>query len=189
MKTPGLPRALLVVGGLALAIVAGIGTAGSFGGNGNLWGDQYDPDAGSAEARATETTLRGPAIRATLDSMSAAFMEALENGDHETLAGFYADGAIYFPAMGSPVRGRDALRAHFREDLPDLSSVDVRERQVMVLSPEWATEHATVVLREDAEGGSPSTELSYSLLYHRTDAGWRIIRDIASANAPPSGAP
>jgi len=59
----------------------------------------------------------------------------------------------------------------------------------MVLTPVWATGHATVVVREDAEEAPPSTELSYSRLCHRTDDGWRIIRDIASANAPPSGVP
>lgn len=71
MRTPGLPRALLVVGGLALAVLAGIGTAGSFGGGGSLWGDYYESDSDPAGVDRNPTVLRAPAIRATIDSLAA----------------------------------------------------------------------------------------------------------------------
>jgi len=187
MKIRGLPRALLAVAAVAVAILAGIGTAGSFTDGGSLWGDEYDPDSEAAEARAQETTLRGPAIRAALDSMQAVYMEALENGDVETVVGFYARDAVYFPAMGEPVRGREALRAHLENELPEIASAEVKSEETLVLSPEWATSHGTVVFRTEASGEAPASEieLGFSLLFHRTDAGWKIERDVGSANAPP----
>lgn len=188
MKIRGMPRALLAVVAVAVAILAGIGTAGSFTDDGSLWGGQEEQEAGAAETR-DEMTLRGPAIRASLDSLQAAYMNALENGDHETLAGFYAEDAVYFPAMAPPVRGRDALRTHLEEELPDVASAELKNEEVLVLSPEWVATHGTVVLRlqggEDA--AASETELSYALLLHKTDAGWKIERDVGSANAPPGG--
>lgn len=101
MKTPGLPRALLAAGGLVVAVLAGIGTAGSFESGGTLWGDQNDPNPSDTTAQ-EETVLRAPAIRATIDSINGAFTEALVSADYESVLNFYAEDAVYFPAKGPP---------------------------------------------------------------------------------------
>lgn len=188
MKTPGLPRALLVAGGLVVAVLAGIGTAGSFGSGGTLWGDQYDPDASDATAQ-EETVLRAPAIRATIDSINGALTEALVNGDYESVLNFYAEDAVYIPAMAPPVRGKQALRDHLNNVTPDISDVTIKSREVTVLSPEWATEHGTGVFRLEQEGPGSETELSYARLFHKTESGWKIERDVGSTTQPPSGSP
>lgn len=185
MKTPGLPRALLVVGGLALAVAAGIGTAGSFGGGGNLWGDQYDTGKDSSEAGSGPAVLRAPAIRATIDSLHDELRTALEENDFGTVAEVYAEDAVYFPAMAPPVRGREAIRSKLEAVASSVEVLQYRGRDVQVLSPEWATEHGTVVVRTEAGGDGGGTELSYSLLYRKTDTGWKITRDVGSANRPP----
>lgn len=182
MKTPGLPRALLVVGGLALAVVAGIGTAGSFGGGGNLWGDQYDPGNASGNEKSRPTVLRAPAIRDTLDSLHRELRTALEENEVGTVAGLYAEDAVYFPAMAAPVRGREAIRSKLESVAPNVEALEYRDREIQVLSPVWATEHGTVLVRTEARGEGNGTELSYSLLYRKTDTGWKITRDVGSAN-------
>lgn len=186
MKTPGLPRALLVVGGLALAVAAGIGTADSFGGEAELWGDLYDPDADHGGVEQPTTVLRAPAIRATIDSLHDELRGALEDGDFETVAELYADDAVYLPAMAIPVRGKEAILTRLRAVASDRARREFRDREVRVLSPEWATEHGTVVVRGDEESVNPATELSYSLLYRKTGDGWTITRDVRSAHAAPS---
>jgi len=186
MKTPGLPRALLVVGGITLAVAAGIGTAGSFGGEAELWGQLYDPDADDGGAERPVTVLRAPAIRATIDSLHDELRGALEEGDFETVAGLYADDAVYLPAMANPVHGKRAILRNLRDRVSGMAALEFRDREVRVLSPEWATEHGTVVVRGTEGSVGPATGLSYSLLYRKTGDGWTITRDVRSAHAAPS---
>lgn len=181
MKPPGLPRALLVAGGLVLVVVAGIGTAGSFGDGGGLWGDAHDAGAVSGGADRGEN-----ALRATIDSMRSVLREALVNGEPGTAAELYAEDAVYFPAMAPPVRGREAVRAHLEGEVPNVTEVTVRNRDVRVLSPGWATEEATVVLHTGSESTASTVELSRVLLFRKTDDGWKISRDVGSVNVPPS---
>lgn len=193
MKIEGVPRALLAVVAVGIAVLAGIGTAGSFGDGGSLWGEHYDggsASGGPAGASAQEpTVLRAPAIRATIDTMSSAFREALVDGDHGTLVELYAEDAVHLPAMAPPVRGREALRAHLEDEVPEVAGLTFERREVRVLSPEWATEHGTVLIRTGAgdEGPAPETELSYALLFQKTSDGWKIRRDVESPNGPPAG--
>lgn len=187
MKKPGLPRALLVVGGLALAVAAGIGTAGSFGGEAELWGDLYDPDADHGGAEQGETVLRAPAIRTTIDSLQDELREALEERDVETAAELYTDGAVYFPVMANPVRGRRAILSSLKDGASEVAALEFRDREVRVLSPEWATAHGTLVMRWNADDASEMSDVSYSLLYRRTDDGWMITRDVRSATTAPPG--
>lgn len=182
MKTPGLPRALLVVGGLALAVAAGIGTAGSFGSDGDLWGDYYDSDRASGNSEPESTVLRVPAIRSTIDSMSSVLREALVNGEPGTMAGLYAEDAVHIPAQAPPVRGREEIRAHLEREASRVDELRLESRDVQVLSPEWATEHGTVVIRTESQSPASATEMSYALLFQKTDAGWKIKRDIGSSN-------
>lgn len=188
MSTPGLPRALLVAGGVLVAVLAGIGTAGSFGSGGTLWGDQYDPDA-SDESAKEETVIRAPAIRGTIDSINDVLTEALVSADYESVLDFFAEDAVYFPAMGPPVRGKQALRDHLNDVTPEITDVTFKFREVTVLSPEWATEHGTAVFDFEQEGPGSATEFSYAVLFHETESGWKIKRDIGSATQPPSGSP
>lgn len=41
----------------------------------------------------------------------------------------------------------------------------------------------------EREGARSRTELSYAFLYHKTDSGWRIKRNVESATQSPSGYP
>lgn len=182
MKTPGLPRALLVAGGLALAVVAGIGTAGSFGSGGTLWGDQYDAGNASGSDGSGPTVLRAPAIRATIDSLHRELRTGLEENEVGTVAELYAENAVYFPAMGAPVRGREAIRSRLESVASTVEALEYRDREIQVLSPEWATEHGTVVIRAEGPSAGSATKMSYALLFQKTDAGWKIKRDIGSSN-------
>lgn len=185
MKPPGVPRALLVAGGLVLVVVAGIGTAGSFGDGGELWGDGYDAGAVSGDADRGANVLRAPAIRATIDSMRSVLREALVDGEPGTAAQLYAEDAVYVPAMAPPVRGRGAVRAHLEDEVPNVTEVTVRNRDVRVLSPGWATEEATVVIHTGSESIASTVELRRVLLFRKTDDGWKISRDVGSLNDPP----
>lgn len=189
MKIEGLPRALLAVVAVGIAVLAGIGTAGSFGDGGSLWGEHYDGGSASGTSDQDPTVLRAPAIRATIDTMSSAFREALVDGDHEALVELYAEDAVHLPAMAPPVRGREALRAHLEDEVPEVAGLTFERREVHVLSPEWATEHGTVVIRTEAadDGPAPDMELSYALLFQKTGDGWKITRNVESPNRPPAG--
>lgn len=111
------------------------------------------------------------------------------NGDYESVLDFYAEDAVYLPAMGPPVRGKQALRDHLNNVTPEVSDVTIKSREVTVLSPEWATEHGTAIFDFGQEGPGSETELSYARLFHKTASGWKIKRDVGSATQPPSGSP
>ena len=75
MEAGGIPRAMLAVAAVAIAILAGIGTAGSFGDGGSLWGDRYDPDSGAeTSADGSVSVLRAPAIHAASARWAASRM-------------------------------------------------------------------------------------------------------------------
>ena len=170
MSADRLWRALLPVLAVAVAVLAGIGTAGSFGEAGD-GGEQAD-------------------VRTVLDSINSELKQGLESGFPDQLASYYAPQAVYQPAMQPPVQGREAIIAHLRTTSTSIETVEFRNRSVEVLGQDRAAEHGTIVYHFSGGAGAVNTgvKASYTFLFERGEDGWKMVRDIRSAHTSPGGA-
>lgn len=182
MRDRGLPRALLVVAAVGVAVVAGIGTAGSFGGGGTLWGDRSGEEAGAEEADRDRAVLRAPVIRAAIDSLTAAYQEAVNAGDLEAAAGVYARDAVSSLPGAPAAEGRGAIRRSLERSFPDGASLEITSTEIDVLSPEWAAAWGAAAVDRDGAGGDPATETTFVALFEKTGDGWRVAREAVSAS-------
>ena len=109
-----------------------------------------------------------------LKQQTAAFVEAVNSGTAETVAGFWTEGGEYSGGDGVTVRGRDELedayRTHFKEaGIPTVShEIDT----IRFLSRDTAVAEGTFESTY-AEQKEPNTA-SFSILYVREEDSWRI---------------
>lgn len=182
-KIQEVPRALLAVAALGIAVLAGIGTADSLGADGSLWGRPSPGSDASGASSGEPTVLRAPAIRGAVGSLTASFEQAVDAGDLETAAGVYAGDAVSSPPGGPPAEGRSAIHSSLETTFPAGSNLEITSREVKVLSPEWASVFGTAVLdREGASATGAPSEVTFLALLRKTDDGWAVVREAVSAN-------
>lgn len=133
-------------------------------------------------------------VRATLDSLRSAFIDAYEAGDAERIAGMWAEDGIQSVAGEPPIRGRDSIRAAYErffegaEEIPEITIDSVLD--VRVLGDEWAYTYATLSARSTPAGADSARETSstYLLISRRTPDGWKAYREVAGPDGPPEPA-
>lgn len=187
MELRGISRTILVVVAVGLAVLAGIGTAGSFGGDGTLWGDQYDPDS-RAEGYADRNgaVLRAPAIRAAVDSVTGLYAEAVNAGEHGVVASLYAEDAVASRPGAPDVEGRSSIRSSLERAFPTGTVMKIDSSDVQVLSPEWASvwgrATAELAANADADRAGAERPMTFFALLRKTDGGWKVVREAVSSN-------
>lgn len=137
-----------------------------------------------------DTTEAEPATQtAALDSMRTAFEEAVARGDFEAQAAFYtADAILSMPGTGV-IQGRDSIRAALERTTPPGATLDIRPLEVRSLGSDWRYELGTGTFTFTPEGSDAEQRATstYLVLMKRTQDGWRLHREVLSANAPPPG--
>lgn len=192
METRGIPRALLAVGAVALAVLAGIGTAGSFGDSGSLWGDHYDPAGSETDAASRdEAVLRAPAIRAAVDSVIAMYGRALTRGDLDRAAISYASDAVSSWPGERAAEGRRSIRSSLERSFSGDVSLELSSVEIQVLGPEWASAYGRAGLAQSpAEEGravddgadARAQPVTFFALLRKTGDGWKVVREAVSSN-------
>ncbi len=187
MEFRGIPRAMLAVAAVGIAILTGIGTAGSFGGGDSLWGDQYDPESPSeASADRGETVLRAPAIRGVVDSMTTLYENALDAGRHGAAASLYAEDAVTSQPDAPVAEGRASIRSSLEQSFPAEASLEVTSVDVRVLSPEWTSVYGSASVSEaenvDADREAATRPVTFFALLRNSDDGWKVVREAVSSN-------
>src|SRR5262245_64027330 len=61
------------------------------------------------------SALAADELRAQVEAANAAWTSAFNSKDVDNMTSLYADDAIFLPAGGSPVKGKDAISKHWRE--------------------------------------------------------------------------
>lgn len=127
------------------------------------------------------------AIKADLDSVRSAYVEAYNAGDFKTTADVPHPNMIYSPPGRPPIRGRDSIVAYERASRPPGATIDLQPIETRVLSGEWVYEIGTSTIRYTPEGAdSPrSMEATYLAIFRKTPDGWKTYRESISANGPP----
>ena len=142
---------------------------------------------GQEQQAAVDTTQILSTFR---DSLPQAFEAAVKAGDFDAQARIYTENALYSHPMASPARGRDSIRALFERVTPPGATADIQPMDTQILGPDWVADFGTVTFTFTPEGAEEPTSIenTYFALFHRTDEGWKIVREALSSNAPPPGA-
>ena len=139
--------------------------------------------ARTAGAQQASTTVPADA-RATIDSVNAAWIPALQRSDAAAIADPYADDGVLVTATGETFRGRAAVEQAMRESLAGLRTAQVGGRLVQdgitrvgSLIYEWG--HAELVVTRP--GAQPARVTGRYLTVWQQDATgrWRILRNLS----------
>lgn len=187
MEMRGIPRAVLAIAAVGLAILAGIGTAGSFGDDGSLWGDHYEPDSPSAASPERDAAvLRGPAIRTAVESVTTAYARAVNDGEHDAAASLYAADAVTSRPGVPAAEGRATIRRSLERAFPTGTTLQIASADVQVLSPEWASVYGSASVAPAGNDGAEATggkrSVTLFALLRKGDDGWRVVREAVSSN-------
>lgn len=138
--------------------------------------------------QARQSAVDTAEVRATLDSLRSAFLDAYEAGDAKTIASLWAEDGITSGPGTPPVRGRDSIRALIERD-PALgeATAEISPLDVRVLDRDWAYELGVLTVQFTPEGTERQQviEISYLALLHRTPDGWKYYREAYNLDQPP----
>lgn len=137
-------------------------------------------------AEPTAEALEQAAFRATIDAMRASFTQAAKSGNWESAA------SILDPEVVMVVPDDDdwaAIKAASELPYPPGTQLNITPIEVRQLSPDWGYEFGTNVITWTPEGADEPTTLTdtYLVLFRRSDDGWKLYREVASAGAPATG--
>ncbi|HKP74976.1 MAG TPA: SgcJ/EcaC family oxidoreductase [Longimicrobiaceae bacterium] len=135
-------------------------------------------------AAAADSAAVPAAARATIDSVNADWIPALQRRDAAAIAAPYADDGVLVTATGESVRGRAAVEAAMRASLDHMGTAQVGGRLVQDgltragnLLYEWG--HAELEISGGT--GAPTRVTGRYLTVWRQDATgrWRILRNLS----------
>lgn len=121
------------------------------------------------------------AFRATIDRMREGFMAAADSGNWESAA------SILDPEVVMVVPGGEdwaAIKAASELPYPPGTQLNITPIEVRQLGPDWGYEFGTNVITWTPEGVDEPTTLTdtYLVLFRRSDEGWKLYREVASAS-------
>lgn len=137
-------------------------------------------------AAEAEPELDQAAFRATIDAMREEFTAAAESGNWEIAASILDSEAVMVVPGGEDWA---AIKAASELPYPPGTKLDITPIEVRQLSPDWGYEFGTNVVTWGPDGAHDAKTMTdtYLVLFRRGDDGWHLYREVASANAPPTG--
>lgn len=149
--------------------------------------------AGCTEQRASQDASDTASRRASFDSASAAFHQALRTNDTESFLSYIGDDVILMPPGEPAVNGKERLRTWYAGFLSQYktASLELSKREVFV-TDEWAVETGAYEWGlAPAAGGAPVVDRgNYMQLWRsQPDGQWRFVREVWNSSVPASTAP
>jgi ketosteroid isomerase-like protein len=130
------------------------------------------------------TSVDEAAVLAEIEELRSGFLEFVSTGDMSVGGPLMADGAMMVPPAGNG--WSDMLAAAEGAPFPAGSSIRMSPRETVVIDGEWAYEFGSSVFTWTPEGGEPEQlRDTYLILFRNQGDGWKIWREVASANLPP----
>jgi ketosteroid isomerase-like protein len=128
------------------------------------------------------------AVRAEVESTTAAFHEALRTDNAEALMGYVADDVVMAPPGEAPIRGKEAMRAWYAGFLSQYrtTSLTLADKEVYV-GDGWAVEFGSFEwgLAPAAGGESMVDRGTYMQVWRHTPEGaWQFARELWNSAAP-----
>ncbi len=140
-----------------------------------------EPADATPTAAVSDTGTDPAAVRAEIEALTTRYQAAARAGDADAIAALYADDAVLHPDNRPAVRGRADVDAYLAASHAEPSELTLTTVDVVASDAgDLAYEVGTTVW--------PDGPGKYLTVYRRTDAGWRIVADTWSRNAPPTAA-
>lgn len=126
------------------------------------------------------TAIDTTAILSAIDSLRSNYQTAVNNGNYEKLSGLVTKDA----KMVQPGTSEwDAMRKAAEGPFPKGATIDIRPMETHVMSKDWAYDMGSSTISYTPEGADDSKTLTdtYLVILKRTDDGWKVHREVASA--------
>ena len=165
---------------LLLTVVPFFGTACSN-------ADDTAATSDSAAGVVTATTADAGAVRASIDSLNAKFVDAAKRGDTATIAGIYADDAIVMMSNTEAWRGRDALRKGWAGMLSQgtLKDFSLKTEDVDVGGDLIVETGVYEMTLQPTTGKEMKDKGKYVVVWKRQpDGSLKIFRDVGNSDLP-----
>ena len=120
-------------------------------------------------------------VRSAIEAQNAKFSEAVRAGDTAAIAQLYTPDGAALPPNQPAVTGTEALAAFWGQVLGSgIGDAKLTTEEVTSAGGDFATEVGAAALF--AADGSQADAAKYVVLWRRTEAGWRMHRDIWNSN-------
>jgi len=126
-------------------------------------------------------------LKAIIDGLNSAAMDAFRRGDSETLAaGFTADGKLLAPNAPMAV-GRHAVASGWRQlcALPNVTASWHAISVEQARSADLAFEVGAYSLAFDSDSGRVQDVGKYVVVWRKEGGAWRIAADVLNSDLPP----
>lgn len=138
-------------------------------------------------APAAATAVDASAVRQSIESANAKFIDALKRGDTTTAVSNYADDAIVMMPNEGSWRGQDGVRKGFAGFLSQLAVKDAKlNTENVMVGGDLAVETGTYEWTLLPKGGKEIKDKGkYMTVWKRnSDGAWKIVRDINNSDLP-----
>jgi uncharacterized protein (TIGR02246 family) len=121
-------------------------------------------------------------VSAEIQALDDQFAAAFTAGDAAAVAALYTEDGLLLPPNGDFVSGREAIQT-FWQSVMDMGVAEVRltvEEAESIGDTAWEVGRATLF----TAAGDTIDEAKYMIVWKRTEAGWRLHRDIWNSSLP-----
>jgi uncharacterized protein (TIGR02246 family) len=129
-------------------------------------------------------------VQQAIEANLARFADAIERGDAEALAAFYAEDAVQLNPNMPPWEGAAAIKQGFTGFFSAMSVTDAKfTTHDIIVSGDHAIERGVYALRMRPKNGGNETADNgkYLTVWERqADGSWKIVRDITNPDATSS---
>jgi uncharacterized protein (TIGR02246 family) len=123
--------------------------------------------------------LAAPAFaqKAEIEAVNAKWIELFNKGDFAGIASLYTADASAFPPGSPIVRGRDAIRAMWKDMAEKVGDPKLTTLDVKPLGPAAAREIGTFSLK--TKGATPQEVIGkYVVVWEKVGSNWQLAADI-----------
>jgi ketosteroid isomerase-like protein len=138
----------------------------------------------SGEPSAQGATVDTAEVLAAVDSMRALFEKSANARDFNRLRGMMANGTI---VVGPGGPEWNSLSEASEGPWPPGAQFNIESIEDGVLGTEWAYDFGVTTVTYTPEGASEPQTLRHTglVLFHKTEGGWKLYREVASPALPP----
>lgn len=153
---------------LAMSLLAIILTAGC------------QPREQSQNEMEKSTVIDTTSILTSLDSLRNSYQSAVNDGNFEKLSTLVTEDAKMVQPGASEW---NAMRKASDGPFPRGATIDIKPMETYVMSNDWAYDMGSSTITYTPEGADDSITLkdTYLVILKRTDDGWKVYREVASA--------
>lgn len=129
-------------------------------------------------------TVDTAAAKAAIDTLRAAYEEAVATGNFANMGAMLADGAVMVRPGGTQW---DSLFAASELPFPPGATIDITPMEVRIIDHEWAYEFGNSIVTYTPKGSAAPWALkdTYLIIFRNAGDGWKLYREVASSNLPP----